>query len=73
MANTVVRAASDEFETEFVCIPRPIERSETRRWRPARVSRARSREPVAQGQNATGRSIFGLRRAALRSGVGAGG
>ena len=30
-----VRLTSDEMRTEFVCIPRPITRSRSSRWRPS--------------------------------------
>ena len=48
---SVVRATSDAIETEFVCIPRPIERSATPDGGPLRY-RARFRTPLWQNGEA---------------------
>ena len=50
-----VRLTGDEMRTEFVCIPRPITRSETPRRRTASLPRRAHRETVAR--RASGRKL----------------
>jgi hypothetical protein len=47
---TTVRASAREFETEFVSIPMPLERSETNDGGPAGLSRGAARGALAPGR-----------------------
>ena len=51
-----VRVTSDALESEFVCIPRPLERSRAARRRTAALSRRASRAAVAEGREAASRA-----------------
>jgi hypothetical protein len=46
---SVVRVTSESFETEFVCIPRPLERSERADGGPSRIYRIQSRTLLLSG------------------------
>ena len=54
----MVRATSESFETEFVCIPRPIERSACAGRRPAQLSRQISDGPLEKGEAPSSRCRF---------------
>ena len=61
-----VRVTPDALETEFVCIPRPIERSTAPDGGPLRVPRLASGAPVEEGRaSATGATRAGRRACAV--------
>ena len=57
-----VRLTGDEMRTEFVCIPRPITRSDEPRRRAAALSRGPHREAVGAGRAAAARAAGARRR-----------